>query len=116
MIVLNHSPTLATRGIIVYGASTIFQTMTVGSRPFSKLENDCPSKIFDQFSKWKVTAQPRPFSKLENECPSRILDHFLDYKVTTQPGPFSKMENDCPYINNISMLPPNLGSNHFPFQ
>jgi hypothetical protein len=29
--------------------------------------------------------------------------------VAAQPGPFSKLENDYPYINNISMLAPNLG-------
>jgi hypothetical protein len=29
--------------------------------------------------------------------------------VTAQPGPFSELENDCPYINNILVLPPNLG-------
>jgi hypothetical protein len=70
--------------------------------PFSGYENDCPLS--------------GPFSELENDCPSEILDHFPDWKVTAQPGPFSKLENDCPYINNISVLPPNLGSNHFPFQ
>jgi hypothetical protein len=56
-----------------------------------------------------VTAHPGPFFKLENDYPSRILDHFLNWKVTAQPGPFSKLENDYPFINNISVLPPNLG-------
>jgi hypothetical protein len=116
MIVLDHSPTLGTRGIDVYGTSTICRTMTFCFRAFSELEDECPSKILDHFPDWKVTSQPGPFSKLENDYPSRILDHFPDWKVTAQPGPFSKLENDCQSINNISVLPPNLGSNHFPFQ
>jgi hypothetical protein len=87
MTVLDHSPTLATRGITVYGTSTIYQTIFVT----------------------KMTVRSGPFSELENDCPSEILDHFPDWKVTAQPGPFSKLENDCPYINNISVLPPNLG-------
>jgi hypothetical protein len=90
--------------------------MIIHSGPFSELENDRPLEILDHFSNMKVTAQLGPFSKLENDCPSRILDHFLDWKVTAQPGPFSKLENECPYINNISVLPPILGNNHFPFQ
>jgi hypothetical protein len=83
--------------------------VTAQPGPFSKLENDCPSRILDHFPSWKVTAQSRPFSKMENDCPTRILDHFLYWKVTAQSGPFSKLENDYPYINNISVLPPNLG-------
>jgi hypothetical protein len=89
MTVLDHSPTLTTRGIVFYGTSTICRTMIVGFGPFSELENECSSKI---------------------------LDHFPDWKVTSQPGPFSKLENEFPYINNISVLPPHLGSNNFLFQ
>lgn len=87
MIVLDHSPTLATRGIVVYGMSTIYWTIFVT----------------------KMIVCSRPFFELENDCPLEILDHFLDWKVTSQPRPFSKLENDCPYINNILVLPPNLG-------
>jgi hypothetical protein len=87
MIVLDHSPTLATRGIVVYGTSTIFQTIFIT----------------------KMIVYSGPFSELENDYPSEILGHFPDWKVITQPGPFSKLENDSPYINNISVLPPNLG-------
>jgi hypothetical protein len=82
MIVLYHPPILATRGIVVYHTSSIFQTMIVHSGPFSELENDFPSEILDHFPNWKVISQPRPFCKLENECP---------------------------YINNISMLLPTWG-------
>jgi hypothetical protein len=87
MSVIDHSPTLAIRGIVVYGTSTIYHTNFV--------------KIMIVYS--------GPFFELENDCLSEILDHFMDWKVTSQPGPFSKLENDCLYINNISLLPPNLG-------
>jgi hypothetical protein len=64
----------------------------------------------------KMTVHSGPFFELENGFPSKILDNFPDWKVIAELEPFSKMENDYPYINNISMLPHNLGSNHFPFQ
>jgi hypothetical protein len=71
---LYHSPTLAIRGIILYGTSTIYQTIfnmkiTIRSGPFSELENACSSKISNQFPDWKGTAQLEPFSKLENDFP-----------------------------------------------
>jgi hypothetical protein len=61
------------------------------------------------FSLRKIIVRFGPFSELENDCLSEILGYFPDWKVTSQPGPFSELENDCPYINNISVLPPNLG-------
>jgi hypothetical protein len=72
MIVLDHSPTLATRGIIVYGTSTIYQTifitkMTVRSGPFSELENDVRQKSRTTFRTGK-------------ELPN--LDHFPNWKMT----------------------------------
>jgi hypothetical protein len=72
MIFLDHSPTLATRGILVNGTPIIYRTifvtkMTVRSGPFSKLENDYLTEILDHISDWKVTAQPGPFYKLEND-------------------------------------------------
>jgi hypothetical protein len=74
MIVLEHSPTLATRRIVVYGTSTIYWTifitkMTVRYRPFSELENDFSLEISNHFPDGKGTAQPGPFSKLENDYP-----------------------------------------------
>jgi hypothetical protein len=93
MTILDHSPILATRGIAIYGTSAIYQTIFIT----------------------KTIIHYGPFSELENNCPLEILDHFLDWKVTAQPGPFSELENDFSYINNISMLPPNLESNLFPF-
>jgi hypothetical protein len=66
---LDHSLTLATRGIIVYGTSLIYEAIFVK----------------------KMTFCSGPFFKLENECLLEILDHFLDLKVTAQPGPFSKL-------------------------
>jgi hypothetical protein len=74
MIVLDHSPTLATRGIVVYGTSSIYHTifitkMTVRSGPFSELENACPSEISSHFPNWKGTTHPESFSKLENDFP-----------------------------------------------
>ena len=85
MNVLDHSPTLATRGITIYGISTIYRTifitkMIVRSRPFFELENSRLSEISNHFPDWKGNAQPRPFSKLENDCPSIILDHFQTRK------------------------------------
>jgi hypothetical protein len=74
MIVLDDSPTLAIRGITVYGTSTIYQTifimkMTVRSRPFSEMENACSSEISNHFLNWKGTAHPGPFFELKNDCP-----------------------------------------------
>jgi hypothetical protein len=74
MIFLNHSPTLATRVIIVYGTSTIYQTIFIT----------------------KMIVLSEPFFELENGYPSEILNHFLDWKGTAQPGLFSKLENDFP--------------------
>ena len=53
-IVLDHSPTLATRGIVVYVTSAIYRTifitkMTVRSGLFYELENSCPSEISNYF-------------------------------------------------------------------
>jgi hypothetical protein len=84
-------PTLATRGFVVYGTSAIYQTIFITKR----------------------TDRSGPFSELENLCPSEILGHFPDWKVIAQPGPFFKLKNDYPEINNISMLPPNLGVNSY---
>jgi hypothetical protein len=72
--VLDHSPTLATRGIFVYGTSTIHRTifimkMTVQSGPFSELENAYPSEISNHFPNWKGTTHPGPFFELKNDCP-----------------------------------------------
>jgi hypothetical protein len=74
MIILDRSPTLATREIVVYGTSAIYRTifitkMIVQSGPFSELENVCPSEISNHFPDWKGTAELGPFSKLENDCP-----------------------------------------------
>jgi hypothetical protein len=74
MTILDHSPTLATRGINVYGTSTINRTifitkMTIRSGPFSELENARPSEISNHFLDWKGIAQPGPFYKLENDFP-----------------------------------------------
>jgi hypothetical protein len=88
MIVLDHSPTLATRGIIVYGTSTIYQTIFI----------------------MKMTVRSGPFSKMENACPLEISNHFPNWKETAHPGPFFELKNDCPYISNTSVLPPNLGA------
>jgi hypothetical protein len=87
MTVLDHSPTLATRGIIVYGTSTIYQTIFIT----------------------KMTVRSGPFSELENACPSEISNHFPNWKGTAHPGPFFELKNDFPSINNTSVLPPNLG-------
>jgi hypothetical protein len=61
MTVLDHPPTLATRGITVYGTSIVYWTifimkMTVRSGPFSELENVCPSEISTHFLNCKGTA------------------------------------------------------------
>jgi hypothetical protein len=61
---------LATRGIVVYGTSSIHQTifimkMTIRSGPFFELENAYPLAISNQSSKWKGTAHPGPFFELE---------------------------------------------------
>jgi hypothetical protein len=74
MIILDHSPTLDTRGINVYGTSTIYQTifitkMIFRSGPFFEMENTYPSETSNQFPKWKGTAHPGPFYELEIECP-----------------------------------------------
>jgi hypothetical protein len=74
MTFLDHSPTLATRGITVYGTSTIYWTifitkMIVRSEPFSELENSCPSEISNHFPNWKGTAHPGPFFELKNDYP-----------------------------------------------
>ena len=87
MIILYHSPTLATRGIVVYGTSTIHRTIFIT----------------------KMTVRSGPFSELENACPSEISNHFPNWKGTTHLGPFFELKNGCPSINNTSMLPPNLG-------
>jgi hypothetical protein len=65
---------LTTRGITIYGTSTINRTifitkMTVQSGPFSELENACPSEISNHFLNWKETAHPGPFFELKNDCP-----------------------------------------------
>jgi hypothetical protein len=67
-------PMFTTRGIVVYGTSTIHRTifirkMTGRSGPFSELENACPSEISNHFLKWKGTAHPGPFFELKNDCP-----------------------------------------------
>jgi hypothetical protein len=74
MTVIDHSPALATRGIVVYGTSTIYHTifitkMTVRSGPFSELENACSLEISNHFLNWKGTAHLGPFFKLKNDCP-----------------------------------------------
>ena len=73
-IVLDHSPTLATRGIVVYGTSTIYRTifitkMTIRFGLFSELETECPSEISNHFPNWKGTSHPGPFFELKNDCP-----------------------------------------------
>jgi hypothetical protein len=87
MNILNHSITLATRGIVVYGTLAICQTIFIT----------------------KMIVRSRPFFELENACPSEISNHFPNRKGTAHPRPFVKLKNDCPSINNISYLPPNLG-------
>jgi hypothetical protein len=74
MTFLDHSSTLVTRGIIVYGTSTIYRTvfitkMTVRSGPFSEQENACPLEISNHFLNWKGTAHPGPFFELKKYCP-----------------------------------------------
>jgi hypothetical protein len=74
MTVLDHSPTLARRGIDVYGTSTIYRAIFIT----------------------KITVRSIPFSELENSYPLEISNHFLNWKGTVHPGPFFELENDCP--------------------
>jgi hypothetical protein len=74
MIFLDLSPTLDTRGIIIYGTSTIYQTIFITKNiviygPFSELENAYPSEISNHFLNWKGTAHPGQFSEIENDYP-----------------------------------------------
>jgi hypothetical protein len=87
MIVLDHSPTLDTKGIIVYGTSAIYRTIFIT----------------------KMTIRSGPFFELENAWPLEISNYFSNWKGSAHPGPFSELENHCPSISNISVLPPNLG-------
>jgi len=112
MTSLDHSPTLATRGINVYGTSAIYQTifitkMNVRSGPFSELENECPlwtifrtgkwMSALDHFPNWKMNVRQKSWATFLTGKSLPNLDHF------------SKLENYCSYINKISVLPPNLG-------
>jgi hypothetical protein len=61
---------LATRGIVVYGTSTIHRTifitkMTIRFGPFSELENASSLEISNHFPNWKGTAHLGPFFELE---------------------------------------------------
>jgi hypothetical protein len=85
-------PKLITREIVVYGTSTIHQTIFIT----------------------KMTVLSGPFFELENACPLEISITFRTGKGIAQAGPFFELENDCPQINDMLVLPLNLES-FFPF-
>jgi hypothetical protein len=73
-IFLDHSPTLSTRGIVVYGTSKIYRDilitkMIVRYGPFSELEKCLSVKNLKPLSELESNFLSGPFFELKNDYP-----------------------------------------------